>query len=94
MRQVDTFLLESNSLVHTYPHKFGVNDIDATPAEQGIKFNASKVPDNLYIKFIDFGPSLPSSFADSVGITSSIGKSNGIGVGLFLTCCTIERMSG
>jgi len=70
------------------------NAAEATDVEQGIEFHASWDLEYLTIKIRDFGPGLPPDFSELVGKQPLVSKKGGLGVGLFLTCSTINRMGG
>lgn len=70
------------------------NAAEATDTEQGIEFYAAWDLYYLTIKIRDFGPGLPPDFSEIVGKQPLNSKKGGLGVGLFLTCTTINRMGG
>jgi two-component system sensor histidine kinase RegB len=70
------------------------NAAEATDPEQGIEFHAAWDLYYLTIKIRDFGPGLPPDFSEIVGKQPLNSKKGGLGVGLFLTCTTINRMGG
>ncbi|NOT13288.1 MAG: HAMP domain-containing histidine kinase [Methylococcaceae bacterium] len=90
---VDAQIIAEHTLTHAIINILN-NAAEATTVEQGIEFYASWNASHLTIKVRDFGPGLPPSFADIVGIQPLTSKSGGLGVGLFLTCSTIHRMGG
>ena len=70
------------------------NAAEASPAEQGIEFHASWDLDNITIKIRDFGPGFPPEIAEFAGKQPVVSKKRGMGVGLFLTYSTINRLGG
>jgi two-component system sensor histidine kinase RegB len=70
------------------------NAVEASPAEQGIEFHASWDLDSLTIKIRDFGSGLPPEVAELAGKHPIASKKRGLGVGLFLTYSTINRLGG
>jgi len=90
---VDAQIIAERTLTHSIINILN-NAAEATNAAQGIEFRASWNINDLTIKIRDFGPGLPPDFSEIVGKQPLISKKGGIGVGLFLTCSTINRMGG
>lgn len=70
------------------------NAAEATQPEKGIEFHASWDLNQLIIKIRDFGPGLPPELVEFAGKHPMISKKRGLGVGLFLTYSTINRLGG
>jgi two-component system sensor histidine kinase RegB len=70
------------------------NAAEASPPELGIEFHASWDLDNIAIKIRDFGPGFPPEIAEFAGKQPVVSKKRGLGVGLFLTYSTINRLGG
>jgi two-component system sensor histidine kinase RegB len=70
------------------------NAVEATSAKQGIEFHAHWDAHELILKIRDFGPGLPVELVGFAGKQPVISKKRGLGVGLFLTYSTINRMGG
>ncbi len=59
-----------------------------------VEIDVSRKGDTLHIALRDFGPGVPVEMLEQIGL-SPLGQSkNGLGLGLFLTHATIERMGG
>lgn len=89
----DAQIIAERTLTHSIINILN-NAAEATDAEQGIEFHASWDLNNLNLKIRDFGPGLPPDFSEIVGKQPLVSKKGGLGVGLFLTCSTINRMGG
>lgn len=71
------------------------NAADASPPNgQGIEFHAVWDLNELSLKIRDFGPGFPPELVEYAGKQPVISKKYGLGVGLFLTYSTINRMGG
>ena len=70
------------------------NAAEASPAELGIEFHASWDLDHITIKIRDFGPGFPPELVEFAGKQPVVSKKRGLGVGLFLTYSTINRLGG
>jgi two-component system sensor histidine kinase RegB len=70
------------------------NAAEATPAEKGIEFQASWDLHQLTMIIRDFGAGLPSGLVELAGKQPVISQKRGLGVGLFLTYSTINRLGG
>jgi two-component system, sensor histidine kinase RegB len=70
------------------------NAAEASPAELGIEFHATWDPEYVTIEIQDFGPGFPSELVEFAGKQPVISKKRGLGVGLFLTYSTINRLGG
>jgi len=70
------------------------NAAEASPLEKGIEFHADWDLNQLSITIRDFGPGLPPELTDLAGKHPVASKKRGLGVGLFLTYSTINRLGG
>ncbi|MCF7987879.1 MAG: sensor histidine kinase [Methylovulum sp.] len=70
------------------------NAAEASPPEKGVDFHASWDLYQVKIIIRDFGPGLPSGVAEIAGRQPVVSKKRGLGVGLFLTYSTINRLGG
>jgi two-component system sensor histidine kinase RegB len=70
------------------------NAAEASPAELGIEFHANWDLDYITIKIRDFGPGFPPELVEFAGKQPVVSKKRGLGVGLFLTYSTINRLGG
>lgn len=89
----DASLIAERTLTHAIINILN-NAAEATDPERGIEFYGFWNQDILKIKICDYGPGLPPEVADIVGRQPLVSKKRGLGVGLFLTCSTINRMGG
>lgn len=70
------------------------NAAEVSPRSKGIDFEAEWDQHVLIIKIRDYGPGIPESILDSIGLLPVDSNKQGLGVGLFLTCSTIKRLNG
>jgi len=70
------------------------NAAEASPSELGIEFHASWDLNHLTFRIRDFGPGFPPEIAEFAGKQPVVSKKHGLGVGLFLTYSTINRLGG
>ena len=70
------------------------NAAEASPSELGIEFHATWDLNYITIKIRDFGPGFPQEIAEFAGKQPVVSKKRGLGVGLFLTYSTINRLGG
>jgi len=70
------------------------NAAEASPSELGIEFHATWDLDYITIKIRDFGPGFPPELVEFAGKQPVVSKKRGLGVGLFLTYSTINRLGG
>ncbi|MFI3198211.1 MAG: ATP-binding protein [Methylococcaceae bacterium] len=70
------------------------NAAEASPTELGIEFHATWDLDNITIKIRDFGSGFSSEIVEFAGKQPVVSKKRGLGVGLFLTYSTINRLGG
>ncbi|MDP3875544.1 MAG: ATP-binding protein [Methylobacter sp.] len=70
------------------------NAAEATLPEKGIELHASWDLEHAIIRISDYGPGLPPELIDFAGKQPVVSKKRGLGVGLFLTYSTINRLGG
>ena len=70
------------------------NAVEASPAELGIEFHATWDLNHITIRICDHGPGFPPEIAEFAGKQPVVSKKRGLGVGLFLTYSTINRLGG
>ncbi len=70
------------------------NAAEASPPELGVELHAKWDLDFITIKIRDFGPGFPPEIVESGGKQPVVSKKRGLGVGLFLTYSTINRLGG
>jgi two-component system sensor histidine kinase RegB len=70
------------------------NASQVTPHDKGIEFHACWTREKLHITVRDFGPGIPDDYLRLLGNRPVKSKKSGMGVGLLLTCSTINRLGG
>jgi two-component system sensor histidine kinase RegB len=70
------------------------NAAEVSPANKGIDFNTDWDNEQLRLKIRDFGPGFPEEIVKFGGKQPVISSKQGLGVGLFLTYSTINRLGG
>lgn len=90
---VDAVIIAERTLTHALINILN-NAVEATDPERGIEFHASWSINELVLKIRDYGPGFPSEIVDFAGKQPLNSKNKGLGVGLFLTYSTINRMGG
>jgi len=70
------------------------NAAEASPAELGIELHATWDLNYITIRICDHGPGFPPDITEFVGKQPVVSKKRGLGVGLFLTYSTINRLGG
>lgn len=90
---VDAKIIAELTLTHSLINILN-NAAEASPSNLGVEFHASWDLDNITIKIRDFGPGFPQDIVDSAGKQPVVSKKRGLGVGLFLTYSTINRLGG
>jgi len=70
------------------------NAAEASPTELGIEFHATWDLEHVTIEIRDFGPGFPPELVEVAGKQPVVSKKRGLGVGLFLTYSTINRLGG
>ena len=90
---VDAKIIAELTLTHSLINILN-NAAEASPPELGIEFHASWDLNTLIIKIRDFGAGFPLDIVESGGKQPVVSKKRGLGVGLFLTYSTINRLGG
>ncbi len=90
---VNAKILAERTLTHSIINILN-NAAEASPPELGIEFHASWDLDHAHIRIRDYGPGLPPELIELAGKQPVISKTRGLGVGLFLTYSTINRLGG
>jgi len=86
-------ILAERTLTHSIINILN-NAAEASPQNKGIDFNASWDLNQLHLVIRDFGPGLPPEMTNLAGKHPVVSKKRGLGVGLFLTYSTINRLGG
>ena len=89
----DAKIIAERTLTHSLINILN-NAAEASPVELGIEFHASWDLESLTITIKDSGPGFPSDIVEFAGKQPVISKKRGMGVGLFLTYSTINRLGG
>ncbi|MDD2724278.1 MAG: ATP-binding protein [Methylovulum sp.] len=89
----DARIIAERTLTHSIINILN-NAAEASPAEKGIEFHANWNLQQAVIKVRDFGSGLPAEVLEFTGQHPVISKKRGLGVGLFLTYSTIQRLGG
>ena len=90
---VDAVIIAERTLTHALINILN-NAVEATDPERGIEFHASWSKAELALKIRDYGPGFPADIVNFAGKQPLVSKNKGLGVGLFLTHSTINRMGG
>ncbi|MBF6650463.1 ATP-binding protein [Methylobacter sp. BlB1] len=90
---VDAEIIAERTLTHSIINILN-NAAEASRAEPGIEFHASWDRNHAHIRIRDYGPGLPPELIELAGKQPVISKTRGLGVGLFLTYSTINRLGG
>ncbi len=90
---LDAKIIAERTLTHSIINILN-NAAEATQPELGIEFHADWDLNQATIKICDFGTGLPPELLDFAGKEPVISKKRGLGVGLFLTYSTINRLGG
>jgi two-component system sensor histidine kinase RegB len=90
---IDAKIIAERTLTHSIINILN-NAAEATKPELGIEFHAAWDLNHLIIKIRDFGPGLPTELVEFAGKQPVVSKKRGLGVGLFLTYSTINRLGG
>jgi two-component system sensor histidine kinase RegB len=70
------------------------NAAEASPPEKGIEFQANWDRQQAVFVIRDYGSGLPPELLNFAGKQPVVSKKRGLGVGLFLTYSTIQRLGG
>jgi len=90
---IEAKIIAERTLTHSIINILN-NAAEASPAELGIEFHATWDLNHLTIKIRDFGPGFPPELVEFAGKQPVVSKKHGLGVGLFLTYTTINRLGG
>ncbi|MEF3074671.1 ATP-binding protein [Methylobacter sp. Wu1] len=89
----DAEIIAERTLTHSIINILN-NAAEASPAELGVEFHAAWDRHHAHIRIRDYGPGLPPELIELAGKQPVISKTRGLGVGLFLTYSTINRLGG
>lgn len=89
----DAKIIAERTLTHSIINILN-NAAEATQPELGIEFHADWDTTQATIKICDFGAGLPPELLEFAGMQPVVSKKRGLGVGLFLTYSTINRLGG
>lgn len=84
-------ILAERTLTHSLVNILN-NAGDVSPHQ--VEFHANWVNDRLNLEIRDYGPGLHPRIAENFGAIPQSTKSHGLGVGLFLSKATIDRLGG
>ena len=90
---IEAKIIAERTLTHSIINILN-NAAEASPSELGIEFHATWDLNHLTIKIRDFGPGFPPELVEFAGKQPVVSKKHGLGVGLFLTYTTINRLGG
>lgn len=90
---IDAKIIAERTLTHSLINILN-NAAEASPAEMGIEFHATWDLNTVTIEICDFGPGFPPEIVEFAGKQPVVSKKRGLGVGLFLTYSTINRLGG
>ena len=90
---VNAKIIADRTLTHSVINILN-NAAEVSPADKGIDFSADWDDVQLRLKIRDFGPGFPTSVVEFVGKKPVKSSKQGLGVGLFLTSSTINRLGG
>jgi two-component system sensor histidine kinase RegB len=86
-------IIAERTLTHAFINILN-NAAQATNADLGIEFHATWDRKVAVIKICDFGSGFPKDFIKFVGQQTVVSGKNGLGVGLFLSYSTLQRLGG
>ncbi|WP_198328304.1 ATP-binding protein [Methylovulum psychrotolerans] len=89
----DAQIIAERTLTHSIINILN-NAAEASPPEKGIEFHADWSRQQAVIRIRDFGTGLPPELLNFAGKQPVVSKKRGLGVGLFLTYSTIQRLGG
>jgi two-component system sensor histidine kinase RegB len=90
---LDAKLIAERTLTHSIINILN-NAAQATKPEFGIEFHASWNSQTAIFKICDFGHGFPDSIIEFAGQQPVISQKYGLGVGLFLSYSTLQRLGG
>lgn len=89
----DAKIIAERTLTHSIINILN-NAAEVSPVEKGIELHANWDLQQAVIKIRDFGVGLPAEVLEFTGKQPVVSKKHGLGVGLFLTYSTIQRLGG
>ncbi|WP_428354240.1 ATP-binding protein [Methyloprofundus sp.] len=92
---MNQFILADLTLSHSLINILN-NAAEVTDTEKGIDIaiNPCTVKNFIGLRIRDYGPGIPEKLIDKIGKAPIAGSKEGLGVGLFLTYSTIDRLGG
>ncbi len=90
---VNAKIIADRTLTHSVINILN-NAAEVSPIEKGIDFSADWDNELLRLNIRDFGPGFPPGVVEYVGKKPVTSSKQGLGVGLFLTSSTINRLGG
>jgi two-component system sensor histidine kinase RegB len=90
---IEAKIIAERTLTHSIINILN-NAAEATQPERGIEFHAKWDLQQATIRICDFGAGLPPELLEFAGKQPVVSKKRGLGVGLFLTYSTINRLGG
>ncbi len=91
--EVNAKLIADRTLTHSIINILN-NAAEVSPPYQGIDFKADWNEEMLHLSIRDFGPGFPEEIVGFAGKQPVKSSKQGLGVGLFLTYSTINRLGG
>lgn len=90
---IESEIIAERTLTHSIINILN-NAAEATQADKGIELHAHWDKEFVVIEVHDFGQGMPPELLNYTGAKPMVSKKQGLGVGLFLTCTTINRLGG
>lgn len=90
---VDAVIIADRTLTHSIINILN-NAAKASPTGKGVIFTAHWDSQHLFLKIRDFGSGFPKEIVKFAGKHPVVSRSQGLGVGLFLTYSTINHLGG
>ena len=90
---VNAEIIAEQTLTHSLINILN-NAAKVTPPDKGIDFSVDWNSKELMLKIRDYGPGFPEEIVEFIGKQPIANSKQGLGVGLFLTCSTINRLGG
>jgi two-component system sensor histidine kinase RegB len=90
---LDAQIIAERTLTHSLINILN-NAAEATNANLGVEFHATWDRRNATFKICDFGAGFSDSIIKFAGQQPVISNKHGLGVGLFLSCSTLQRLGG
>jgi two-component system sensor histidine kinase RegB len=89
----DAKIIAERTLTHSLINILN-NAAEATNSDLGVEFHATWDKDKATIKICDFGTGFPAHLLEFAGLHPMQSSKQGLGVGLFLTYSTVQRLGG